>query len=803
MPGTGVAYGLKSRADFFSVDKNLEAYGAHMRDLLAQYGGNVDLALIAYNAGPGVANRILANFEKGGKGARLPAETRGYLADITKYSRSGGGTELEHQQFLAGITPKIVESPTTQAALNKLRDRQLGQPLEGGTEDLAELPLKLQRQWQIYYADIETREQQLRDRREDFAVEYETSQRHLAADLEDIELNLMHLRRQAADDQFSEQRRLLSARREELDLERQLIQVQDDLANGPLNQSLRIQLSLFEDIHDIRRRDEDAIKDKNRAELELADATIYHAVQADAAVLRFLASQRTVTEVIADAKVGVIQATFDLIDRGLDKFTSKLGIIGSLVKELLSGFIRIALSKFFQSINGGAGAAPGGGGGGIGGFLGNLAGRFLRPAAMATALAVGGGGPGGPASAPFILPGGGASPFTQEGGGGNVVNAQAAQFAALSRIGTTGSLPVPQSLSSQLANQQGIASAIHESGHATGTAATGALGSSSFTTSLAAMLPMLGLSVGARLGGTSRFGTVVGGAGGLIAGGIGAAFLAPGLFAAGGLFGSMGPLIAGLLTNPFTAIAAGALIVGALLLGRNSARKRDEATRNQAMLDSLGQLDEIIRAVKTDKMDLTSGVAAAMQIRQQYVTSMNALKDSKTRRIALQDVYRLDLKIDEIRKAGEGQQRRRDIEKRLVPEFAHGGTVPYGNTMFSMMTGLTPIKVRPGEVMIPPGGFGVTVPGVDHGYDSVYTMAPPRTRVLTKSQASSARGFDRGGVVGGFGGDDRPIEVHVHLSPQFVVDKETAGKVIAVGGTTTDGRKAMIKVYESRHLNGN
>lgn len=742
-----------------------------------------------------------------------------------------GGPHL-HAQFAAGGIGKDKGFGPTDFAVRALMGQMRGGPIQANAGSLNELlpEMRLTKDQEYLkqrkeFLDLDKQAAEAALRRRNLEAEIRDDQRQGTIDLINLETDLMKFRTQAADDQFTDQRRLLVARSEELDLLRRTQEVEDELANGPLNQSLRIRLALLDDIADIRRRDEDAMKDKNRAELELADATIYHATQADAAVLRFLASQRSVTEVIADAKVGVIQTTFDLIDRGLDKFTSKLGIMGSLVKELLSGFIRLALSKFFQATMGGGGGQQAGGrsGGGIGGFIGNLFGG-LRGGAQSGLP--GGGGGGGGVTAPFLTggfsggPGGGG--FLGFGGGGGITGPVSAQARALSGLGLGaaagfGALSVPASLSSGLASQTAISSAIHEAGHtAAGAAASGAgaFSLAGLGASLAPILPFLGLTAGAGLGGSSRFGSILGGAGGLL-GGVGlAAALSPGFaLGLGGIIGGL-PGLAGLggwlsatsglaLLGPIAAIAA-PLIIAAIILAKNSARRRDETTRNQAMLDSLSQLDEIIRAVKTDKMDVTSAIGAAAQIRQQYVTSMSALKDSKTRRIALQDVYRLDLKIDEIKKAGEGQDRRREIERKLVPAFAQGGLVPYGNTMFSMITGLTPIKVRPGEVMIPPGGFGVTVPGVDRGVDSVYTMAPPRTRILTKAQQASAHGFASGGTVGGFGsGEGQPIEVHVYLNPELTIGKETAGKIVAVGATTSDGRKAVIHVHKDYAEHGN
>ena len=536
-------------------------------------------------------------------------------------------------------------------------------------------------------------------------------------------------------------------------LKQELKDLQNEVPIAAETAALRYEIAWTDANNAVALASDRAVVSQIYSQAKLADATIYHADQANAAVLDFLASQRSVTEVIGDAKVGVIQTTFDLIDRGLDKFTSKLGVIGSLVRELLSGFIRLALSKFFQSVLG-------------------------------------------PPEKPPVSDAGEKPP-----------SAQSAQTAALSSIfggGFGGGFSAPASLTSQLASQASISSAIHEAGHtaAVGAGAGGLLGG--FGPAIGAMLPFLGLGLGAGVGGGSRFGSVLGGAGGLLAGGIGAAFLAPSLFAATGALGSLGPLLAGLLTNPITLVAAPLLLVGAFLLSRNAQRRRDETTRNQLSLDVVGQLNALLAQAKN--MDIAQATAAFEQIRVNYFSQVNQMKDGKTKRIATDWWYGAEhppqvtwKKIQEAVVTGE---RAREVEKRLIPEFAFGGTVPFGNTLFSMTTGLTPIKVRPGEVMIPPGGFGVTVPGTDYGYDSVYAMARPGTKVMTKSQQASAQGFVSGGTFG-LGGEQEPIQIDIYLSPKFEIGKETAGEIVDAGSKTNTGRKALVTVHKSFNADGN
>jgi len=111
------------------------------------------------------------------------------------------------------------------------------------------------------------------------------------------------------------------------------------------------------------------------------------------------------------------------------------------------------------------------------------------------------------------------------------------------------------------------------------------------------------------------------------------------------------------------------------LLGRNAARRRDEKTRNTAMINALRDLDNLIEKVKNDQLDGESALSQAEEIRKNYLQAMGELKDKKTRNIALKDVSRLDSKISELKAAVSAQKSRQEKMQLLVPTFADGGTV--------------------------------------------------------------------------------------------------------------------------------
>lgn len=57
MPATGARYGLRTPHDFQDSERNIDAGVRHLKTLLVEYGGNVALALAAYNAGAGAVAR--------------------------------------------------------------------------------------------------------------------------------------------------------------------------------------------------------------------------------------------------------------------------------------------------------------------------------------------------------------------------------------------------------------------------------------------------------------------------------------------------------------------------------------------------------------------------------------------------------------------------------------------------------------------------------------------------------------------------------------------------------------------------
>ena len=80
MPGTAAEFGV---LDAFNPVENVRAGVKYLKQLLNSYGGRVELALAAYNAGPGAVKKY---------GGTVPPyrETRNYVAKVSENAGSAG-----------------------------------------------------------------------------------------------------------------------------------------------------------------------------------------------------------------------------------------------------------------------------------------------------------------------------------------------------------------------------------------------------------------------------------------------------------------------------------------------------------------------------------------------------------------------------------------------------------------------------------------------------------------------------------------------------------------------------------------
>lgn len=510
--------------------------------------------------------------------------------------------------------------------------------------------------------------------------------------------------------QVEEREALLGAAREALklrgrELDQQLILVGQNLDLKSLN-------AQKEALLEIRQLDEQAILSQIRNRERLADASIFHAQRANAIFLDHLARQQSVTEAVADAQIKAFEGVAGSLDRGIDRLTKKLGFFGDVVSGILKSIVRNVLANLLAPTFGG-GQQGGGGllGGILGGVFGGQAGGLLGGI-----FGRGGIGPGG---TPVFNPSGGGFNFGSLFGlaaGSGGISAPPSVSGGLPRFGN---LPVPFINSSVTGNVQFPGAGLLGSlgglfkGFGFGLKPGSQLGG------LASIAPLLGLSLGIGAGGTSTRGKILGGAGGALLG-IGLT-AAPAIFGTGGALAS--PFIAGLFSNPITAIVGAAALVGAIFLGRASQRRKDEAASGDMLTQALSAIQELKRGISSDQIDGSQARGIFdNQILATFIQQINTLKTKSVRESRLTNQVRDLRKVfdTEIPPEIEAQRKRKLVNQRLIPEFAFGGIVP----------------------------------GIDFGRDSVVAALRPREMVLTLEQQSTiariAGGdvFARAGVPG-------------------------------------------------------
>lgn len=566
--------------------------------------------------------------------------------------------------------------------------------------------------------------------------------------------------------------------------------------HDPVLVQQRIANELLRDKIDLESRDLGAVVSLARSQREMADAMVYHSAQANASVAEFLAQQKSITEIVADAKTGVIQTTFDYLDRGLASANRHLGRMGDLLTQIESDFIKLAATKFFQWL---FGAGSTGGGGGIGASV--LGGLFGGGSFSNGGNAVTGGFAGGAGAGQYLNS---SALFNLIRNGGNAGHySSGLQF--LKNFDNEG-ITAP---TSTLSGGGGSSAVLHEAGH-TGATATlgGGLSLGGFKTGAAGMLPLLGLGLGSSLGGQSRLGTIVGGAGGLLAGGIGTALLAPSLFGIGTAGGSSTFMAGmyGFLTNPFTAVAAGALIVGAILLARNKQRRIDETKRAELSGNVYNDTIQILNAARSGQIGYSEAMSQYGQVRTNYFAQVAQMKDAKTKRIAtdwwnrdFDPVYR-----PAIEKAARASDEAKARAGKLNPEFADGGSVSHA---LATMQTMRHLRFADGGAM---AMFNGRVPGVYDRRDNNLIAVSGDEVVLTPRQwkpitnylkAVRVPGFADGGTGAkaspSIGGGDEPFTIELHLTNKVVVSDSDSEEIVATGIIRPSGKKAAVKVFRS------
>jgi hypothetical protein len=350
-----------------------------------------------------------------------------------------------------------------------------------------------------------------------------------------VEDALAVLREQNGDAEFVRLRRNNMAAGERLDLERAISAEQDRAANAGANAALRYQLAHIRATNEVAEADIEANESIIRSRVRLADQTVYHEAQANARILEFLAEQKSMTEIVADAKIGLFQKTFDGIDKFLDRAIPKLFGFGEILKQVIGDLLKLAASRELAKLLGldtGNNNPEGGrGGDGILSTIRNLFG--------------GGGSDSGP---------GGTPPFNPSSGGG-IVN-------AFRQNGVVGGIKSLLGLGPTAAA-------------ATATSAASSAGSIGLMSTAGGIPIITGLGAGGA------------GAGAGAAGG--------GAAAGGGLSLSS---LAAFATNPITLAVAGAAVAGFMLWrhfrnGTEKALKKEIAREYALKVEDMATLKEI------------------------------------------------------------------------------------------------------------------------------------------------------------------------------------------------------------------
>lgn len=506
-----------------------------------------------------------------------------------------------------------------------------------------------------------------------------------------------------------------------------------------------------------------------------------------------------------------------VLDSGIDRLTRKFGFFKDLIGDILKSLTRRVISQLFGfgggQQSGGFGGGQGGGfglgnilgglfgggggqqGGGFGGFLGGLFGGGQRSAGGGFNL-----------GSLFGGSSGGLGGFSTGGfAGGNPLGAILGSFGG---IGVAPSISNPGiNLSGNIFTGLGLP--LGGFGNAVGGGQLSGLAKffpglsglfkgfgfgkapGSGLGSLASAAPLLGLTLGASLGGQSTLGQILGGVGGTL---LGVGLTAAPAALAGSALGFLAPLF----SNPITAIVGGALLPLAFLLGRAKQRRADEQQSGVYLQDAIDAIREIRDQVKSDQL---SGEQARQifesQVMATFIAQINTIKTKSVR---------------ESRLTNQTRDLRALFEKEVGPEIEAQKT--------RIKTGTLGGREIRAEF-----ATGGVVQGIDRGYDSVRALLRPREMVLTTQQQAAIAAisgvpaiFQIAGVPGAgsapvptpapvqpfqFGGVVRPFVPPFRQDSEGVtitidnitlqVSEDDATKLIASGLRSSAGRSVVVR----------
>lgn len=146
------------------------------------------------------------------------------------------------------------------------------------------------------------------------------------------------------------ERRSLKATTEEDSLISQITALKDQLANGGVNDQLKIEAAQLQDIVDLRNREVDAVIRINRAQLELSQQMDISNNQIRAGVYEHLAAQKSLNQAMADGINGTYDAIAKQMDTQLDKLNNWSKGMLSFITEPLKAMQHNVLSNVFKNV---------------------------------------------------------------------------------------------------------------------------------------------------------------------------------------------------------------------------------------------------------------------------------------------------------------------------------------------------------------------------------------------------------------------------------------------------------------------
>ena len=554
---------------------------------------------------------------------------------------------------------------------------------------------------------------------------------------------------------------------ENIELEARIGIVGDDSAARYRNAWLRA-------IYDVKRASEDARTSQIKSQVEIANQTVFNADVARAGILEAMAGAKGYTEIFQDAFLSVNDKIGEGLSSLIKKATDGLGMFGDILADIASQLLRMVtnrlMMKLLDMLLPATGLGNGGNGGGSGGLnIGNIFQSVLgigRTTSAGAGANLGIGGVGGSTNVNAIRAAINFATGTANGGGGGF--SFGSPFTSVSSITAGETLSGGSNLFSGAPFSTASAGVGGRNPFAVDFGFGGkAISGNSFSfgnlaKGLGAMAPILGLSLGAGLGGSSIGGQLLGGIGGLAGGlalGIGTGAIGTGATAGFSILG--GVLSAASATGILAAVAA-PLLIGGWLLGRNKQRKADEKTRSQYITDALGQLEDILKKVRSHDMSGSEAISSAEQIRESYRQSASQLKDKKTRNIALKEINdRINPKIEEIRAAATiADEDRKRFEDR-IPEFATGGIVP--------------------------GRFGEPRLVLAHGGEIIANPSQQTPAFLSAAGEAGIPGVRGGSAGSGNANGGNPIHV------EFVIGTEAQNQLFVNGAKSNQGYNVTIE----------